>query len=142
MKEHIAALKSAEPCSQRYHGRNATVEEDVEEEEGEEEKRQAELRRFQDQLKKFIAEEDYTGAAAVKESIAALMRQAELRLVQDQLKKLIAEEDYTGVAAVKEKTARSLMPSHARNATMVARKQIGLRWKPQAMIRRRLQAPL
>ena len=37
------------------------------------EKRQAELRRAQDQLRKLLEEEDYTGAAAVKESIAALM---------------------------------------------------------------------
>ena len=51
----------------------------------------------------LIEEEDYTGAAAVKESIAALMRQAELRRAQDQLKKRFEEEDYTGVAAVKEK---------------------------------------
>jgi hypothetical protein len=51
----------------------------VEKDDEEEEKRQAELRRVQDQLKKCLEDEDYTGAAAVKEHIAALMRQAKLR---------------------------------------------------------------
>ena len=41
--------------------------------EEEEDKRQAELSRVRDQLKKCLAEEDYTGAAAVKANIAALM---------------------------------------------------------------------
>ena len=45
----------------------------VEKEDEEEEKRQAELCRAQDQLKKRLEDEDYTGAAAVKENIAALM---------------------------------------------------------------------
>ena len=45
----------------------------VEKEDEEEEKRQTELRRAQDQLKKCLEDEDYTGAAAVKENIAALM---------------------------------------------------------------------
>jgi hypothetical protein len=45
----------------------------VEKEDEEEEKRQAELRTAQDQLKKCLDDEDYTGAAAVKENIAARM---------------------------------------------------------------------
>jgi protein-arginine kinase activator protein McsA len=101
------------------------------EEDEEEEKRQAELRRAQDQLKKCLDDEDYTGAAAVKENIAALMsagpcsqrnhgrssavtaaghgsreeeekRRAELLRAQDQLKKCLEEEDYRGAAAAKE----------------------------------------
>jgi len=59
----------------------------VEKEDEEEEKRQAELRRAQDQLRKCLEDEDYTRAAIVKEHIAALMRQAELRRAQDQPKK-------------------------------------------------------
>ena len=45
----------------------------VEKEDEEEEKRQVELRRAQDQLKKCRDDEDYTGAAAEQENIAALM---------------------------------------------------------------------
>ena len=88
------------------------------EKEEEEKKRQAELRRAQDQLKKCLEDEDYTGAAAVKEKIAALMsaapsvekeeekkHQAELQRAQDQLKKCLEDGDYTGAAAVQEKMA-------------------------------------
>jgi protein-arginine kinase activator protein McsA len=91
----------------------------VEKEEAEETKRQAELRRAQEQLKKCLEDEDYTGAAAVKEKIAALTsaapsiekeeeekkRQAELQCAQDQLKKCFENEDYTGAAAVEENIA-------------------------------------
>ena len=67
--------------------------------EEEEEKRQAVLRRAQDQLKKCLEDEDYMGAAALKENIATLMsaepcsqqeekRQAELLRAQEQLKKI------------------------------------------------------
>ena len=42
-------------------------------EDDEEQKRQAELRRAEDQLQKCLADEDYTGAAAAKDKIAALM---------------------------------------------------------------------
>jgi protein-arginine kinase activator protein McsA len=116
VKENIAALPSSGPCSQGNHGRSkadwsavtaaghgsqpatcptvasATVARGaaakrVEKEDEEEEKRQAELRTARDQLKKCLEDEDYTGAAAVKENIAALMstgpcsqgNQAELR---------------------------------------------------------------
>ena len=43
------------------------------EKEEEEEKRQADLRRVKDQLKKCLEDEDYRGAAAAKENIATLM---------------------------------------------------------------------
>ena len=43
------------------------------EKEEQEEKRQAELRRAQDQLKKCLEDRDYTGAAAVQANISALM---------------------------------------------------------------------
>jgi len=56
----------------------------VEKEDEEEEKRQAELRRAQDQLKKCLEDEDYTGAAAVKENIAALMSVVVLGAVCDE----------------------------------------------------------
>ena len=76
----------------------------VEKEDEEQEKRQSELRRAQDQLKKCVEDEDYTRAAAMKSLIATLTReasakrvekedeeeekrQAELRRVQDQFKK-------------------------------------------------------
>ena len=48
-----------------------------------EEKRQAELRRERLLLNKYLEEEDYTGAAAVKENIAALMS-AETKRVDKQ----------------------------------------------------------
>ena len=113
VKENIAALMSAEPCSPRNHGRSkadlsavtaaghgsqpatgptvtsATLARSasakrVEKEDEEEEKRQAELRRAQDQLKKCLEDEDYTGAAAVKENIAALMSVVVLGAVCDE----------------------------------------------------------
>ena len=99
MKEKIAALMSAAPSVEK--------EEEVK-------KRQAELRRAQDQLKKCLEDEDYMGAVAVKEKIAALMsatpsvekeeekRQAKLRRAQDQLKKCREEEDYKGAAAAQQ----------------------------------------
>ena len=82
----------------------------VAEDDEEEEKRHAQLRRVKDQLKKCLEDEDYMGAASVKENIAAIMsaepfargevakrvekedeedekRQAELRRAQDQLNK-------------------------------------------------------
>ena len=77
----------------------------VEKDDEEEEKRQAELRRAQGQLGKCLEYENYTGSAAVKENIAALMRQAELRRARDRLKKRVEEEDYTGGATVKESIA-------------------------------------
>ena len=55
------ALMSAEP----------KLVEEVEDDE--EQKRQAELRRAQDQLQKCLADEDYTRAATAKGNIAALM---------------------------------------------------------------------
>ena len=104
---------SAEPCSQLNHGRSkadwsavsaaghgshpatgltltsATLARSasakrVEKADEEEEKRQAELRRAQDQLKKCLEDEDYTGAAAVKENIAALMSVVVLGAVCDE----------------------------------------------------------
>ena len=102
---------SAEPCSRRNHGRSkadwsaATATGDgsqlatgpavtsgtlargaaakrVEKDDEEEEKRQAELRRAQDQLKKCLEDADYTGAAAAKEKISALMS-AEPKFVEE-----------------------------------------------------------
>ena len=99
---NIAALMSAEPCSQRNHGRSkadwsaatatghgsqpatgptvtsgtlarGAAAKCVEKDDEEEEKRQAELRRAQDQLRMCLEKEDYTGAATMKEKIAALM---------------------------------------------------------------------
>ena len=94
---------SAEPCSQRNHGRSksdwsaatatghgsqlatvsavtsgtlargAAAKRVAKDDEEEEEKRQAELRRAQDQLAKCLEDEDYTGAAAEQDKIAALM---------------------------------------------------------------------
>ena len=105
VKANIAALMSAEPCSQRNHGRSradwsaatatghgsqpaigptvtsatlarGAAAKRVEKENEEEEMRQAELRRAQDQLKKCLEDMDYTGAAVVKKKIAALMSAA------------------------------------------------------------------
>ena len=45
----------------------------VEQEDEEEEKRQAELRSAQDRFGKYLEEEDYTAAAAMKNLIAALV---------------------------------------------------------------------
>ena len=144
MKANISALMSAEPCSQRDHVRSEAVwyavtaaghgsqsatgpavasaplargEAAKRVENEDKEKREAELRRAQDQLKKSLEDVDYTGAAAVKEKIAALMsaapsvekeeeekqHQAELQRAQDQLKKCLEDVDYTGAAAVKER---------------------------------------
>jgi len=82
----------------------------------EEEKRQGELRRAQEQLKKCLEDADYMAAAAVKEKNSALMSaepkpvekeeeqeegemlQAELRRARDQPKKEVEEEDYTGAS--------------------------------------------
>ena len=89
----------------------------VEKDDGEEEKRQAELRRCEEQILRLLEEEDYAAVAAVQKNIAALMWQGELRLAQDQLKKLLEEEDYTGAAAVKESIAAfiSAEPCSQRN---------------------------
>ena len=114
MKRLIATLMSAEPSSQGSMGRSKCVNKDDEEEE----KRQAELRRARDRLKKCVEDEDYTGASAAKEHISALMgaepklveeeeekRQTELHRARDQLQKRLEAEDYTGAADEQEKIA-------------------------------------
>jgi hypothetical protein len=62
-----AALMSGEPCVEKEE------EEEEEKKKKKKKKRQAELRRAQDQLKKCLEDGDYTGAAAVKANISALM---------------------------------------------------------------------
>ena len=98
------------------------VEEEVEEEGKDEEKLNyilnSELRGAQDQLKRRLEVEDYTGAADAKESIAALKRQADLRRAQDQLKKLLEKQDYTGAAAVQESITALTTGSNEASATL------------------------
>ena len=85
MKESIAALMSARPCSQRNHERSTadwsavlaaghgsqTATGPIVSEE--EEKRRAELLRAQEQLKKCLEKKDYRGAGAEQDNISALM---------------------------------------------------------------------